>query len=104
MAGDDTQVGQPPELIPGLTNPRTLSLERFLIRMRGGSSEQTAWRLSVACEEGQGAIVRVEGSAAETYYRGDGVFLGWAQDRLETAYRALRPTPDEPTFELHQLG
>jgi hypothetical protein len=104
MAGDDTQAGQPLELVAGLTNPRTLSLERFLIRTRGGGSTQSAWRLSVACEEGQGAIVRVEASLEETYYRGDGVFLGWPQDRLDAAYRALLPKPDEPTFEVHQLG
>ncbi len=104
MSGDDTQTGQPPELVPGLTNPRTLSLERFLIRTRTGSATQSAWRLSVACEEGQGAIVFVEALPGESFYRGDGIFLGWPQDRMESAYRALLPKSEESSFELHQLG
>jgi hypothetical protein len=101
---DDTQTGKAPEPVEGLTAPRTLSLERFLIRTRADAAMQSAWRLSVACDEGQGAIVLVEVSPDETFYRGDGVFLGWAQDRLKAAYRALLPKSDEPTFEMHQLG
>ena len=104
MVGDDTDPGRPAELVPGLTNPRSLSIERFLIRMRGGTVTQSAWRLSVTADQGQGSIIFVEASPAETFYRGDGVFLGWPQDRLESAYRALLPKPDEPDFEIHQLG
>ncbi|HEY6928512.1 MAG TPA: hypothetical protein VJA66_02445 [Thermoanaerobaculia bacterium] len=104
MAGDDTEAGRPAELVPGLTHPRTLSIERFLIRMRGGTVTQSAWRLLATADQGQGTIIFVEASAAENFYRGDGVFLGWPQDRLEAAYRALLPKPDEPDFEMHQLG
>ena len=104
MAGDDTETGRPADLVPGLTKPRTLSLDRFLIRMRGGAATQSAWRLSVVAEEGQGAIIFVEDSPEETFYRGEGLFLGWPQERLRAAYRALLPRHDEPPFEMHQLG
>ena len=104
MAGDDTETGRSAELVPGLTHPRTLSVERFLIRMRGDSVTQSAWRLSVSADQGQGTIIFVDASSEETFYRGDGVFLGWPQDRLAEAYKALQPEPDEPPFELHQLG
>jgi hypothetical protein len=92
------------EIVSGLTHPRTLALERFLIRLRGGSATQSAWRLSVASDEGQGAIVLVELSGDERFYRAEGVFLGWPQERMEAAYRALLPKPEEDGFELHQLG
>ena len=104
MAGDDTETGRPADLVPGLTHPRTLSVDRFLIRMRGGSVTQSAWRLSVTADQGQGTIIYVDASPEETFYRGDGVFLGWPQDRLAAAYKALQPEPDEPPFEMHQLG
>jgi len=94
----------PVELVPGLTDPRALSLERFPIRARGGSSTQSAWRLSVACGEGQGAIIFLEVSPDEAFYRGEGVFLGWTQERMEAAYRVLLPKSEEPAFETQQLG
>ena len=89
--------------LAGLTNPQGLGLERFLIRTRGGSSTQSAWRLQVTCGEGQGAIILVEISPEETFYRGEGVFLGWQQDRLGAAYQALLPKSEE-SFETQQLG
>jgi len=103
MAGDDTQTS-PPDLVPGLTDPKGDLLERFLIRTRGGSATQSAWRLVVSCRQGQGAIIVVEAATTETYYRGEGVFLGWSQDRLAAAYQALRPVSDEPDLQLNQLG
>ncbi len=101
---DREPTDQPESPVAGLTNPQGLALERFLIRTRGGSSTQSAWRLVVACGEGQGAIILVEVSPQETFYRGEGIFLGWPQDRLAAAYEALRPKSEEPDFELHQLG
>jgi hypothetical protein len=92
------------EPVRGLTNPRVLSFERFPIRTRGGSSTQSAWRLSVVSREGQGTLVLVEVSTEETFFRGEGIFLGWSPERLEAAYRALLPEPEEPAFELPQLG
>lgn len=94
----------PSELVPGLTEPRTLSLERFPIRERGSSVTRSGWRLSVACRERDGAIVLVETAAAEAFFRGEGVFLGWPRGRLEAAYRALLPPSDGPDFSLNQLG
>ena len=99
-----TSATRTPELVPGLTNPRALSLERFPIRMRDSSVTQSAWRLSVACGEGEGTIVFVEAPPEETLCRGEGVFLGWPQERLEAAYRALLPEPDERPLEMNQLG
>ena len=92
------------EIVPGVRNPRVLALDRFLIRLRDGSATQSAWRLSVESDEGQGAIILVEASPAETFYRAEGVFLGWPQDRLASAYRALLPKPEADGFHMQQLG
>jgi hypothetical protein len=86
-----------------LTNPQVLSFERFLIRIRGGSATQSAWRLSVACGEGQGAIIFIEISP-ESFFRGEGVFLGWTQEQLAASYATLLPSSKEPPFEIPQLG
>ncbi len=91
-------------VVPGLTNPKTLGLERFLIRLREGATTQSAWRLSVTCDEGQGAIIAVEIPPEVVFYRGDGIFLGWTQDRMAAAYQALLPKPEADGFEMHQLG
>jgi hypothetical protein len=93
-----------PGAVPGATNPRILSLDRFPIRTREATATLSAWRLAVACEEGEGAIVRVDASASERFHRGEGIFLGWPEDRLAAAYDLLRPVPAEPAFEIHQLG
>ena len=94
----------PEEIVPGLTNPRATSLDRFPIRLRGDLITQSAWRLSVTSEEGEGAIVLVEIADGETYYRGDGVFLGWPADRMALAYRALLPGSETGPYETPQLG
>lgn len=94
----------PADAVPGATNARMLSLERFPIRTREGTATFSGWRLCVACEEGEGAIVRVDASASERFHRGEGVFLGWSEDRLAAAYDLLRPVSVEPGFEIHQLG
>lgn len=92
------------EIVPGLRNPRVLALDRFLIRLRDESTTQSAWRLSVESDEGPGAIILVEASPEETFYRAEGVFLGWSQDRLASAYRALLPKPEADGFQVQQLG
>jgi hypothetical protein len=94
----------PADLVPGLTNPKALGLERFLIRLREGSTTQSAWRLSVTCDEGQGAIIAVEIPPEVVFYRGDGIFLGWPQARMEVAYKALLPSSDAGGFDMQQLG
>lgn len=99
MAGDTS----PAPSVPGLTNPRGFGLQRFPIRLRESGSTLSAWRLEVACDEGVGALLCID-ATGEALYRGEGVFLGWDQERLALAYRALQPRSDEPPLELLQLG
>ena len=93
-----------PEPVPGLTRPRAASLERFPVRVREGSATLSAWRLPVECGEGAGAIVAAEVSPESTFFRGEGVFLGWPQERLKAAYLALLPRAEGDAFELQQMG
>ncbi len=90
--------------VGGLTNPHCLALERSAVRTRGSSVTLSAWRLAVDCEEGQGALVLVEGEDGQTIYRGEGVFLGWPPDRLAAAYRELLPRGSDPEPDPGQFG
>jgi hypothetical protein len=92
------------KLVSGVTNPRARALERVPIRTRTSAVTRSAWRLSVVSEQGEGAIVLVEVTPGETLYRGDGTFLGWAQDRLAAAYTVLRPEPEADGFDMQQMG
>ena len=93
-----------PELDRLLAAPWTSALDRFPLRMREGSSTRSGWRIAFASERGPGAIVRVELDDGRTFYRGDGVFLGWSQESLAEGYRRLLPQADEDRFEPAQLG
>jgi hypothetical protein len=77
-----------PPLVPGLTEPRAAAPERWPIRTRESGITRSGWRLTVESVEGMGSIVVVEADDL-THYRGEGVFLGWARERLEAAYQAL---------------
>ncbi len=101
MMASESEAADP---VPGLTHARGVALERFPIRTREGSSTRSAWRLSVEAGEGQGSITLVDAVAGTPLYRGDGVFLGWAQERMAAAYTALLPKPETETFETQQLG
>ena len=90
--------------VPGLTTPRALSLVRFPIRTRASAWTQSGWRLLVASEQGEGAIVFIEVTLDETLYRGDGIFLGWTQERLAAVYKTLLPKPEADGFEMQQMG
>jgi hypothetical protein len=90
--------------VAALTNAQALSLERFPIRMRESGSTLSSWRLCITCGEGEGSIVRVDAPSGEAFHRGEGVFLGWPEERLAAAYDALRPRSEEPGFEIPQLG
>jgi hypothetical protein len=79
-------------------------LERVDVRTRSSQVTQSAWRLEVSSPSGGGAIFLVEVSPRENHFRGDGLFLGWPQERLAAAYEALRPKSDEPNPEVPQLG
>ena len=88
----------------GLTGLRAQPRERVPIRTRASGVTMSAWRLEIACDQGTGAIVMVQASSQESYYRGEGLFLGWAQERLAAVHDALLPRSDEPPFEVPQLG
>jgi len=92
-------------LVEGLTNPRGLGLARFPIRAREVSLTLSAWRLSAASDEGDGTITLVELSPGRVFHRGDGIFLGWPEDRLSNAYGALTPRDEAAAaMDLPQLG
>ncbi len=93
-----------PPAVPGLTGARAVSLERFPVRIREGSATLSAWRLAVESAEGAGAIVLAEISPRESYYRGEGIFLGWPRERLMAAYLALLPKAEDERFEPQQMG
>ena len=60
--------------------------------------------MTIESAEGGGSILLVEAVAGVPLYRGDGIFLGWAQERMAAAYRALIPQPEHDGFETQQLG
>lgn len=90
----------------GLTHLVVRPLERVLVRSRGGDVTGSAWRLAVACDQGAGGIVLIDVSREESWFRGDGVFLGWSQARLAEAYNALTEPADalKADLDLPQLG
>lgn len=79
------------------------SLERTAIRMRELGTTISAWQMTVDSERGSGTITLID-VAGEPFYRGDGIFFGWSQEQLRTEYERLNIPPDEPKFELQQLG
>ena len=90
--------------VPGLTDVAAEPLERHPIRTREGATTRSAWRLAVSSAQGPGAIVFVELTSEDSVYRGEGVFLGWDQERLAETYRALLPEPADADPEMAQLG
>jgi hypothetical protein len=80
-----------PDPLRGVTNPSCADLERMAIRLRESAVTLSAWRLAITCDEGTGAIVLVETPGGGSLFRGEGLFLGWAQERLEAAYKRLLP-------------
>ena len=94
----------PAQAVTGLTDARSIALERYAIRTRENGVTRAAWRLEIESAEGPGAIVCVDAENDQMHYRGEGVFLGWPQERLEAAYFALRPLDPSPPLELSQLG
>ena len=97
-----TRAPQTPDL--GLTNPRCSGLSRVALLTRELAATLSGWRLSFAADEGEGGITRIETAEGETFHRGDGVCMGWTEERLAAAYAALLPRDDAPPPELMQLG
>jgi len=90
--------------LAGVTNPSCADLERMGIRLRENAVTLSAWRLGITCDEGTGAIVLVETPGGGSFYRGEGLFLGWPQERLEAAYRRLLPGGGDPEPDVVQGG
>lgn len=90
--------------VAGLTNPRGLGLSRVPVRARELSMTVSAWRLSLVSDEGEGTITLVELTREQLLYRGDGVCLGWTQERLARASEALTPKDETAEPEAPQLG
>jgi hypothetical protein len=89
----------------GLTQIVASPVERVPVRRRESPNTSSAWRLEVTCDQGTGGIVAIEASPDQTYYRGDGLFLGWPQPRLAEVFKSLSaPRDDDPYPSLQQLG
>lgn len=86
-----------------LTNPVVL-IERLPVRERGAAFTAAAWSIAVSADEGAGRIVRLDAADGAVHFRGDGHFLGWSREEMESAWAALSHSdaPAEP--ELPQLG
>lgn len=90
--------------LEGLTDVAAGALERVAIRTRESGLTLAAWRLAASSAQGEGTIFLVETPGGGALFRGDGVFLGWPQPRLEAAYRRLQPGGGEPEPDAGQLG
>ncbi len=86
--------------IDDLTGAVVRSQERVTIRTRESNHTLSAWRMEVELASGSGAITFIDGVS----YRGEGLFLGWPQERLAAVYQGLTERNDEPPFEVLQLG
>jgi hypothetical protein len=98
---DDNDPGEIGSL---LTNAILGSLERAPIRMRESGVTHAGWRMEISSDQGSGSIMLVELPDGRSVYRGEGMFLGWPREQLEATYDTMREVPDEPMFELNQLG
>ena len=81
-------------------SPVKRSLERASIRSRETTATSSAWRMAIDSPQGIGTITLLDSGL----YRGYGAFLGWSQEQLASLYQSLNTTPDEPKFEVMQLG
>jgi uncharacterized damage-inducible protein DinB len=79
------------------------SLQRTPVRVREIGATVSAWQMIVDTERGPGTITLID-AAGPPQYRGEGAYFGWTQEQLAAEYQRLNKPPDEPTFELAQLG
>lgn len=97
----DTAQPQPLAVLEGAT---ATTPERVPVRTREGRITLAAWRMHVTTPTGAGAIVLVETNVGAVF-RGEGLFLGWAQETLSAAYRSLVPkSPADVALNHPQLG
>jgi hypothetical protein len=92
------------EGLPQLKNATRKSLERVQTRLRANPITSSAWRLEVESSDGIGSITLIDVSPTQSCYRGEGLFLGWTQEELATAYKSFLPPADASAPELPQLG
>ncbi len=92
-----------PKEISGLKGIVSTSPERVPARWRNNAVTGSAWRMEIRSDRGTGSIALVEISPVETYFRGEGVFLGWPQKDLALVYQELLPN-GPPDMEFPQLG
>lgn len=90
--------------LSGVSGVSARPLARAPIRTRSASVTVSAWRLEVTSDQGPGAIVLAEPPTGETHYRGEGIFLGWPQERLAEVYAALQPPDEDGGLDTPQLG
>jgi len=92
------------KVVPGLEGASASPPERVPARTREGRVTLSAWRMAITTATGTGAIVLVETSVGAVF-RGEGIFLGWAQETLAAAYHALLPRgAPEVALNHPQLG
>jgi hypothetical protein len=84
-------------------DPSPADLERIAIRTRESRVTLAGWRLATSTTGGPGSITRIEGAGGPCF-RGDGVFLGWSQERLAAEYQRHLPKPEDPLPDPGQLG
>jgi hypothetical protein len=73
--------------------------------MRESVVTLAAWCIETTSAQGPGTVVLVELPSGQQAFRGEGVHLGWSQERLASLWSALSETaPGEAPFEVPQLG
>jgi hypothetical protein len=93
-----------PRDVAGLTAVRAESLRRVPLRTRQSGVTRAGWRLEITCAQGAGGVVLAEVSPSEAWYRGDGLLLGWPQEKLAELHRALTAHEEEEAPSSPQLG
>ena len=78
-------------------------VERIAIRTRESGVTLAGWRLATSTATGAGSITRIEAQGGP-YYRGEGAFLGWSQERLAAEYQRHLPEPEDPMPDSVQFG
>ena len=93
-----------PKALAVLEGATATTPERVPVRTREGRITLAAWRMNVTAPSGAGVIVLVETNVGAVF-RGEGRFLGWAQEMLSAAYRSLVPkSPADLALNHPQLG
>lgn len=91
--------------LEGLTGLSRTQLHRVPLRLREQQITLSGWRLETTSAQGAGALLLVDLAAGVRAFRGEGVYLGWEQPRMEKVWAALAGVEStEPLFEPLQLG